>query len=124
MTARAFVTLLLVSTSLAALAGEYPATSQTTAPAEPGRASVRAACKTDIARFCQGVGQGSGRIKDCLKEHRNELSPECAQAAQQLKQAKSKAKASDPTTNTGTAQPQSHTPSSPGTKTPSPLDPD
>ncbi len=35
------------------------------------------ACHDDALKFCKDVKQGEGRILQCLKEHQNEISPEC-----------------------------------------------
>jgi hypothetical protein len=43
--------------------------------------AVLDACKTDIAKFCAGVMPGGGRIKDCMKQHQQELSQPCKEAA-------------------------------------------
>jgi hypothetical protein len=45
--------------------------------AAPAAAQSPKACSEDIARFCQGVPQGEGRIAQCLKAHESELSPNC-----------------------------------------------
>jgi hypothetical protein len=39
--------------------------------------NVAAVCVWDIERFCPDVSPGGGRIIDCLKENRGDLSPEC-----------------------------------------------
>ncbi len=36
-----------------------------------------AACRTDIATFCQGLEAGGGRRMQCLTENRAKLTPEC-----------------------------------------------
>ncbi len=35
------------------------------------------ACEDDVMRLCKGITPGRGRILQCLKDHENELSPEC-----------------------------------------------
>ena len=40
----------------------------------------RKACQADIDKFCKGVDPGAGRLRDCLKTHVAELSPDCKQA--------------------------------------------
>ena len=50
----------------------------TLAPADPG--AGRGACLRDIKTICAGVQPGGGRIRNCIKEHRAELSAECKSA--------------------------------------------
>ena len=45
-------------------------------------AAIRAACTADAQKFCAGVQPGGGRIVACLKDHRDELSDQCKQAAE------------------------------------------
>ncbi len=56
----------------------------TTAAAQEG------ACKGDVAKLCPDVQPGEGRMLECLKTHKAELSPQCAgymkQVQQQMKQ--------------------------------------
>lgn len=42
-------------------------------------------CKEDIARLCSGVPMGGGRILQCLKAHKEQMSVGCAQAMQKMK---------------------------------------
>src|SRR5262245_47036983 len=46
------------------------------------------ACKADVDKFCPGA-QEKGQIADCLKQNREQLSPQCKQrvraAAQEMK---------------------------------------
>jgi hypothetical protein len=44
-------------------------------------AVLRADCATDAQKFCSSVPSGGGRILACLKEHRDEVSDACKQAA-------------------------------------------
>ena len=48
------------------------------AQAEPGPA--RGACMNDIKTLCGGVQPGGGRIRNCIKEHRAQLSQGCKMA--------------------------------------------
>jgi hypothetical protein len=34
-------------------------------------------CRTEVERLCPGVEPGDGRIRDCMRAHRLELSPDC-----------------------------------------------
>jgi cysteine rich repeat protein len=38
---------------------------------------INEACRDDIAKLCKDVKPGRGRIAQCLREHREELSPGC-----------------------------------------------
>jgi hypothetical protein len=42
-----------------------------------GGGPVRAACQSDIRALCGAVQPGGGRIRDCMREHRAELSAAC-----------------------------------------------
>jgi hypothetical protein len=42
-----------------------------------GGGPVRAACQSDIHALCGSVQPGGGRIRDCMREHRAELSAAC-----------------------------------------------
>ena len=44
-------------------------------PAKP-----REACRADVKRLCDGVKPGGGRIKECFKTHREEISADCRAA--------------------------------------------
>ena len=41
------------------------------------------ACAEDVKALCSGVKPGEGRIIQCLKEHRQEVSPSCSEMMQQ-----------------------------------------
>ena len=49
----------------------------------------RAACEDDVLKLCKDVQHGGGRIANCLKQHEQELTPDCKAKIQQ-KQAKGK----------------------------------
>jgi hypothetical protein len=38
---------------------------------------MRGACKADIQSLCGSVQPGGGRIRDCMREHRAQLSATC-----------------------------------------------
>lgn len=44
---------------------------------------AREECKDDVIKFCSDIKPGKGRIIHCLKEHENELSPQCKSNLQQ-----------------------------------------
>jgi hypothetical protein len=47
------------------------------ADAPAAGAQVSDACKADIQKLCPDVQPGEGRIKACVKEHKDQLSSEC-----------------------------------------------
>jgi hypothetical protein len=34
-------------------------------------------CRTDIEKLCPGIKPGEGRLKACLREKKDQISPEC-----------------------------------------------
>ncbi len=48
-------------------------------------ASPLAYCRADAERLCPGVRPGGGALKNCLKEHENEVSIGCAKELKKLK---------------------------------------
>lgn len=58
------------------------------AGAQPAAAFDQAAigyCKSDIQRLCPDVQPGGGRILQCLKSHKQEMTVGCAQGLAKLK---------------------------------------
>jgi|HubBroStandDraft_3_1064219.scaffolds.fasta_scaffold05397_4 hypothetical protein len=53
-------------------------------PAPAGQ-GVRAACAADFNKFCSDVQPGGGRIRACIAEHKDDLSPGCRDALQQAR---------------------------------------
>jgi hypothetical protein len=49
-------------------------------PSQQAVAEARAACDSDIQKFCSTVQPGGGRILACLKEHKDQVSDGCKQA--------------------------------------------
>ncbi len=63
-----------LATSSAALADGAPPPSE----GQPGPfEKVRQACQDDLARLCKDVKPGEGRIRACLREHKDEISDGC-----------------------------------------------
>jgi hypothetical protein len=52
----------------------------TQGPSQQAVAEARAACDTDIQKLCPGVPPGGGRILNCLKQHKDQVSDVCKQA--------------------------------------------
>jgi cysteine rich repeat protein len=55
------------------------------APSAPQATPVREACAADLKKFCPDVQPGGGRIRACIAEHRDDLSPGCRDALQQAR---------------------------------------
>jgi Cysteine rich repeat len=64
------------------LAGVWIAIAAQAVLADPSAMDqLRVACAQDAQRLCAGVQPGGGRILACLKAHKDQLSPQCRQAA-------------------------------------------
>lgn len=50
------------------------------AAADGSQPNAREACKPDFKQFCSTVQPGGGRGLQCLKEHVDQLSPDCKTA--------------------------------------------
>ncbi len=44
------------------------------------------ACKGDVEKFCKDVKVGEGRMRQCLREHRSELSDQCKERIHEAKE--------------------------------------
>ncbi len=64
----------------------------TTANAEERQQHREGPCQNDVKRLCGQVEPGDGRIAKCIKEHENEVSAECRQRIDAVKQKISEAK--------------------------------
>jgi hypothetical protein len=63
--------------------------------------AVQQACKMDVETYCATVERGEGRILNCLKEHRDNVSEGCKTAVRGMQeQRQSVAKAPATTTTT------------------------
>ncbi|MEK4034852.1 cysteine rich repeat-containing protein [Methylocystis sp. IM3] len=54
-------------------------------PAAAFDEAVLAYCKSDIERLCAGIQPGGGRLLQCLKGHKEEMSVGCAQGLAKMK---------------------------------------
>jgi Cysteine rich repeat len=43
-------------------------------------------CRADIEKFCADVSRGGGRVAECLRQHYEDLSPECKARGQELRE--------------------------------------
>ena len=90
--------LLVVALPLTALAQTTPPppSAAPTAPPSPAlkeaRLKMRAACAADTQKFCANIPRGAGAVQSCMREHRAELSPECAAARSELRAIRRKEK--------------------------------
>ncbi|NWH07971.1 MAG: hypothetical protein HXY22_04870 [Alphaproteobacteria bacterium] len=47
---------------------------------EATKSAVRQACRSDAMRLCALVQRGGGRILQCLRDHRADVTPACREA--------------------------------------------
>ncbi len=62
-----------------------------------GRGVVRQACSADIAKFCSDVHAGGGRVMECFKAHKDDLSDGCKSALAEMRAEHRAEKADDAT---------------------------
>jgi hypothetical protein len=76
MTDRKFLPAIMLGALMTLASGGLPAAAQTPPPS----GAVRAACAADIRAHCAGVQPGGGRIRQCMREKRDQLSQGCKRA--------------------------------------------
>jgi hypothetical protein len=77
----ALMLMCIAALARSALADEPPAP-----PTQPQGGELRAACAADVKKLCADVTPGGGRIIQCLKEHKDEVSDGCKQAVMKARQ--------------------------------------
>jgi len=50
------------------------------AGAQTGGGALRDACRADYQKFCASVQRGNGRIRQCMLENAEQLTPQCKEA--------------------------------------------
>lgn len=65
--------LMLLSACLIVTACDQQTTSQPPTTESPNYAI----CNDDIAKFCEGVQPGEGRVVACLRDHKDQVSQPC-----------------------------------------------
>ena len=78
------------------------------ADAPPPASPVGTACKQDIQALCKDIQPGGGRVKECMKAHKDQLSPGCKAAIKESRREKSEQ--APPGTPPGSAAPASPPP--------------
>ncbi len=62
------------------------------APASPevvaARDTARQACAADVAKLCADVQSGGGKVMQCVRQHRADVSPGCSSALGALRDAR------------------------------------
>lgn len=56
------------------------ASQPSSAAASEAREKVRAACASDVQKFCANIERGKGAMRGCLQTHESELSSACKAA--------------------------------------------
>ena len=64
-----------------------------------GHGHMGQACRADVVKFCADVQHGGGRIMQCLKAHKDELSEGCKSARAEMRAEHMAAKATPATPN-------------------------
>ena len=87
--------ILFVALPFAALAQSVPPSSVTppeaaSAQKSEARAKMRAACRTDVQKFCANIERGKGAMRSCLESHQNDLSASCKAARAERAAARAK----------------------------------
>jgi len=59
------------------------------------RAKMRAACAADVEKYCAGIERANGAFRQCLRDHRAELSSDCIAARAGLRNLRAAEKAKD-----------------------------
>lgn len=67
--------LIAITCVSALMAGGLALAQETKAPAATSQAPRP--CRDDVKKFCPDVKAGDGRVGQCLKEHKDELSQTC-----------------------------------------------
>jgi len=67
-----------------------PACRQHAAEVKKKGQEFRAACEDDVLWLCKDIKLGGGRILNCLKQHEQELTPDCRAQMQQKREKKAK----------------------------------
>jgi len=65
--------------SLALLLLPLPVLAQSAEP-KGGKGELRAACSTEVQKFCASVPRGKGQVRGCLESRQTELSDACKAA--------------------------------------------
>jgi len=91
--------LLLCLLSPAALAQDAAAPPTAPSASSPSlqmaRAKMRAACAADVEKYCAGIERANGAFRQCLRDHRAELSSDCIAARAGLRNLRAAEKAKD-----------------------------
>jgi hypothetical protein len=77
----------LLGASGAASAQQTPAAPPAQSPpmqSPPAQPPPRQACRADFQKFCADVRPGSGRVAQCLLEHKDKLSSGCRDALEKV----------------------------------------
>ena len=77
MTDRTILPAMMFSALMTVAVGDQPAAAQS---APPSAAQPRTACAADVRTLCADVTPGGGRIMQCMKEKRDQLSEGCKSA--------------------------------------------